>query len=666
MPGVGGGMRGGGRGDGIELPDDHELQRAPSSKRRFRAFMKHWRAGRIAGPAAGSDGGQAAPQRRQARRDERRRHLARYARWLWPARWRVFGVLAMALVVAGLDAAWPVLIGWMIDIIGPGANERLPDLARIAEPRNALLIIGLVCLVLIVAGRLIGLSRGYLQAVLGAELTQRLRRDLHDRLMHLPLSRLEGMKTGGIQSRLSGDVDGTAGLVQQAVIRPISALVRLLVVIGVLVAINWQVTALALGLLLICGLVYHRFVRRIRPVWRAMRKQRGEIDGRLNEVFGGIRVVRSFARERREQLEYAVGHHTVMREHVWTQLRMQLLLFSWEVLLPVVSLAIVVLGGWYVLEGELRVGQIVAMQLLSAQVLNPVLMIVRSVTETQRGLASMDRVYEVLDEAPEMPDRPGATIAPQRLERIDFEHVSFAYPAASGEPVREPVLRDFTLSVPGGTTVALVGPSGAGKTTVTNLVARYYDPSHGAIRLDGTDIRDFQLRSYRGLLGLVQQEVFLFDGTIHDNIAYARRDATPAEVETAARGANAWEFIAGLEQGLDTVIGERGVRLSGGQRQRIAIARAMLADPAILILDEATSNLDSDNERLIQESLDRLRMGRTTFVIAHRLHTIRNAELIVVLEHGRIVEQGDHVQLMRAGGPYAQMVAGQSVELSPA
>jgi ATP-binding cassette subfamily B protein/subfamily B ATP-binding cassette protein MsbA len=265
----------------------------------------------------------------------------------------------------------------------------------------------------------------------------------------------------------------------------------------------------------------------------------------------------------------------------------------------------------------------------------------------------MERVYDVLRRPMDKPDRPGAALAPQRVQTIEFDRVSFAYHEG------QMVLRDVSLRVPGGATVALVGPSGAGKTTITNLVARFYDPTAGTLRLNGIDLRDLQMLSYRSLLALVQQDTFLFDGTVAENIAYGRREATPAEIEHAARQANAHDFIMSFPAGYETIVGERGVRLSGGQAQRISIARAILADPQILILDEATSNLDSESEQLIQASLRRLLRNRTTFVIAHRLSTVMHADLIVVLEQGRVVETGTHVELLARESRYSAMVTRQ-------
>jgi ATP-binding cassette subfamily B protein/subfamily B ATP-binding cassette protein MsbA len=303
--------------------------------------------------------------------------------------------------------------------------------------------------------------------------------------------------------------------------------------------------------------------------------------------------------------------------------------------------------------GRASIGDIMAFQWYTFLLLNPVWNIVNSFSELQRSLAAMERVFDILALEGDKPDRPNAVDAPTDVREIRFEDVAFEYREG------RPVVRDFSVVVPGGSVVALVGRSGAGKTTVTDLVARFHDPTQGRILVNGTDIRDFRLRSYRDLLAIVQQDVFLFDGSVRDNIAYGRHQAVDAEVEDAARRANAHEFIEKLPEGYDTFIGERGVKLSGGQQQRLAIARAILAQPQILILDEATSNLDTESEQLIQASMATLLAGRTTFVIAHRLSTIRRADLILLMEEGRVIERGTHESLMSAGGVYREMVKRQ-------
>jgi ATP-binding cassette subfamily B protein/subfamily B ATP-binding cassette protein MsbA len=310
-------------------------------------------------------------------------------------------------------------------------------------------------------------------------------------------------------------------------------------------------------------------------------------------------------------------------------------------------------GGYLNVVGRASIGDIMAFQWYTFLLLNPVWQIVNSFSELQRSLAAMERVFDVLAMEDDKPDPPGARDAPPVVAEVRFEDVEFEYRAG------RPVVRDFNVTVPGGSVVALVGRSGAGKTTVTDLVARFHDPTRGRIFVNGDDIRGFRLRAYRDLLAIVQQDVFLFDGSVRDNIAYGRHDAADAEIEDAARRANAHEFIVRLPEGYGTFVGERGVKLSGGQCQRLAIARAILKSPQILILDEATSNLDTESEQLIQASMASLLAGRTTFVIAHRLSTIHRASLILLMEDGRIVERGTHETLMAARGRYFEMVRRQ-------
>ncbi|MBY0261905.1 MAG: ATP-binding cassette domain-containing protein, partial [Phycisphaerales bacterium] len=369
---------------------------------------------------------------------------------------------------------------------------------------------------------------------------------------------------------------------------------------------------------------------------------------------------RGFSRARGEAARFIRSNHFMSRQELLAWWWSRTVEVVWMLLLPLGSVGVLVYGGGRVLDGTLTIGDVMMFSAYLLMLLGPLESLSASATSIQAELASLDRVLDLLAEPREFEGAAGVGLAAvtrvpldttRAAGRITFEDVSFRYPGAETD-----VLSNVSVDIAAGSTVALVGPSGAGKTTLTNLVARFYDPTGGRLLLDGRDVRDIDVEDYRSLLGIVEQDVFLFDGTIAQNIGYARRDAGEAEIQAAAKAANAHGFILRLEEGYSTLIGERGVRLSGGQKQRIAIARALLADPRILILDEATSNLDSESEALIQQSLRSLMRGRTCFVIAHRLSTIRSADTILVVEHGRIVERGTHEELAALNGRYRQML----------
>jgi ATP-binding cassette, subfamily B, bacterial len=615
-----------------------------SSRQRYAEFVQKYKRHQLDDPAAAKDSG------RESARPEpvkRREYLRDYLRWLWPHRYAIGTVFALALLTAGLEMIEPLFMRFIVDRVL--LNSSLDRASRLSH----LHLTGAVFVGVVIISNLARVLKDYRQRLLNVRVMLSLRRSLFDRMLHLPLPKLWDMKTGGILSRLTGDVETTTGLLGMAVISPSVSLVRLIIAVTILFLLNWRLALTALAIIPGVMAISFTFSRRIRPIYRSVRKDIEHVDGRVGETFSGIRVVRAFAREARELRDYMLGRQTVLRKELFAHRRELLVWTSWGLLSAAINVVIIWYGGYLNVAGRASIGDIMAFQWYTFLLMNPVWNIVNSFSELQRSLAAMERIFEILAMADDKPDQPEARNAPRVVDEIRFEEVEFEYREG------KPVVRGFNVTVPGGTAVALVGRSGAGKTTVTDLVARFHDPTRGRILVNGADIREFRLKTYRDLLATVQQDVFLFDGSVRDNIAYGRHDATAEEIEDAARRANAHEFIVRLPEEYETFIGERGVKLSGGQCQRLAIARAIVASPQILILDEATSNLDTESEQLIQASMATLLAGRTTFVIAHRLSTIRRANLILLMEDGRIIERGTHEELMNARGAYHGMVLRQ-------
>jgi len=612
------------------------MNRSPiplTSKRRFQAFREST----------------------EARSEERSRrevstwpHRFRsYTAWLRPHRRTLFLVGVLGLSSITIDIIWPLASRYLIDrvILQPGLS--LTEKVR----RLALISAGIATLFL--ANSLLDLWRSFRSQLLDSRFSSALRARLFRRVLRLPMPDLNELKTGGVLSRLSTDVDYSTGLLQTALFNPLLSGVRLIATLTVIFTLDWRIAAIVLLAVPPIVIAQNVWLRQSRRIWKSIAQDRSEIDARVSEGLNGLRVIRGFAREHREESSFLRGQHTVIRKHSLATGTQRGVAMVWDLVMPLTQVTILGFGGYLVLRGQATVGTLMAFQGYLSRLIDPITELVKSNSETQRGFAALERVCDLLDKPAEKPDRPHAGAAPRRVREIHFNHVCFGY----GKDVS--AIKDFELRVPGGSLVALVGASGAGKTTLTDLVARFHDPTSGSIRLNGIDIRDIRLQSYRKLLGIVPQETFLFDGSVRDNIAYGRSNATRAEVEEAARSANAHEFIARLPEGYDTLVGERGVKLSGGQRQRLSIARAVLSGPQILILDEATSNLDTESEQLIQASMQRLLVDRTTFIIAHRLSTVRRADVIVVLARGRIVEVGNHESLLRRSGVYAEMVERQ-------
>jgi ATP-binding cassette subfamily B protein/subfamily B ATP-binding cassette protein MsbA len=558
-----------------------------------------------------------------------------------------------------------------------------PHLARLPiphEPHKLLAFVGVVMIGVTFVSVVVGMWGRWQATRITKRVAVTYRKRVFDHAVRLPLHRVYELKSGGVSSILREDAGGVGDLVFSMIYNPSRAIFQLAGSLVVLAFVNWRLLLGAILLLPTVWLTHRTWINRIRPIFRDIRTTRQGIDAHAAEAFGGIRVVRAFGRRRAEAGRFTTDNHYMTRQELFAWWWMRGIDIAWSLLIPLASALLLWFGGGKVLADKAAVaagtlpaaqafttGDLVMFLTFLGGMLGPIAALAESATGLQNQLAGFDRTLDLIEEPGEMPTTPdSAHVTKESVAgRITFDHVSFAYAESkrkdkkhsSTETTLGPtVLHDVDLDIAPGEIVALVGPSGAGKTTLCNLVARFYDPTEGTLTLDGVDLKQIDADSYRRLLGIVEQDTFLFDGTIADNISYGRRDATPEEIQDAAKRANAHDFIEKLDRDYDTLIGERGVKLSGGQRQRLTIARAILADPKILILDEATSNLDTESERLIQSSLRELMLGRTSFVIAHRLSTIRHADRILVIESGRIVEQGTHDELMAHSGRYRQMV----------
>jgi subfamily B ATP-binding cassette protein MsbA len=475
------------------------------------------------------------------------------------------------------------------------------------------------------------------------------RKQVQRHVLRLPVRAFDATQTGVLISRIMNDAEGIRNLVGTGLVQLVGGSVTAVIALGVLLWINWQLTLFLLVVLAIFGGVMAVAFRRLRPVFRERGKIQADITGRLTQTLGGIRVVKAYTAEPAEE---AVFHNGV--ERLFGNIRtamtgVSLVTAFGTVILGVLGVVMTLVGGRAILDGSMTTGDFVLYLVFIGLVAAPVIEIASIGTQITEAFAGLDRIREIRGQAREDEGDAQRTPCPRLVGDVVFDKVSFEY-----EPAK-PVLHGISLRAKAGSTTALVGSSGSGKSTLVSLVMAFNRPLSGRVLVDGLDLAQVRLREYREQLGVVLQENFLFDGTVAENIAFSRPLATRAEIEAAAALAYCDEFVRGFEHGYDTLVGERGVKLSGGQRQRIAIARALLADPRILILDEATSSLDSESEAVIQKSLAQLRHSRTTFVIAHRLSTIRAAEQILVIEGGRIVEQGTHGELYALGGRYREL-----------
>jgi ABC-type multidrug transport system fused ATPase/permease subunit len=484
-----------------------------------------------------------------------------------------------------------------------------------------------------------------------------LRRQVQAHIGKLSISFYDSNKTGVLVSRIMSDVEGVRNLIGTGLVEFVGGLMTGALALVVLLRISVTMTLIAFTVLLVFGVGLNKAFTTIRPIFRARPKITAEVTGRLTESLGGVRVVKGYHAEEREEKIFSAGVQRLLDNVLKTLTATSIMSLSAAALMGLVSAVVMFMGAHRILAGTMTLGTFLTYSIFLGLLVAPVFQIVAIGTQITEAITGLERTREILDEKIE-DEAPGRAVKLPRVSgQVVMEDVNFAYDS------RKEVLHDINFRAEPGTVTALVGPSGAGKSTIIGLIAAFYVPSSGRVLVDGIDLSTVKLDSYRTQLGVVLQETFLFDGTIRENVAFARPDASDAEILAACRIARVDEFAEAFENQYDTVVGERGVKLSGGQKQRVSIARAILADPRILILDEATSSLDSESEALIQEGLRYLMRGRTTFVIAHRLSTIRRADQILVIEAGRIIERGTHSSLYAAGGRYYDLYTKQhSVE----
>ncbi len=546
----------------------------------------------------------------------------------------------------GVAAILAMILGALTTLAVPWIIRNIIDEVLAAKNLVALNWIALGILVLFFLRGVFSYLQGYLMSYIANRVIIDIRNEVYARVQRLSLRFFDTRKTGSLMSRLTNDI----GALQTAIVDNFVNIVKeSVILIGSLVGmviLHWRLTLLCIIIVPLVSITIKYFGRKLKKSGHMMQERIADVTSHLQETIGGIRVVKSFFREDYEIARFRQINQASFGAAMKAARQSSQLSPIVEFIAAIAVTAIIWYGGWSVIDGELTAGELIAFLIYAINLANPVRRLSALYGDIQRSMAAGERVFALLDETPDIREKANAIALPVLRGDVVFDAVHFQY-----EPSKE-VLSGISFHAEPGQKIALVGPSGSGKSTIANLIPRFYDVTAGAIKIDGHDIRDVTLASLREQIGIVPQDTALFNTTIEENIRYGRLDATAEEVEAAVRAANAEEFVRQLPQGLQTPIGDRGLVLSGGQRQRIAIARALLKDPRILILDEATSALDTESEQLVQAALERLMIGRTAFIIAHRLTTIQDADHILVIDRGRIVESGTHQSLLALHGMY--------------
>ncbi|MFL0605736.1 ABC transporter ATP-binding protein [Cylindrospermopsis raciborskii] len=558
------------------------------------------------------------------------------------------------------------IIGLFIIICLSIFQVLIPQIARysidiIIPEKNIILLPWIATAILLVAifRGILDYFRIYLMSLFGQKIVEGIRRDLYQHVQKLSMSFFENHRTGDLMSRLAENVNTISTLISSDLSEISVDVFTVLAIIIYFLSVSWQLALLLVVTWPLQIYVTQVFSKFIQTAYMDVEHKAAEINNQIQDTLSNINAIKSFGNEKYETDRFSEQSRNYMEVNVKAIRLWSIFVPTTDTINIIASLIILVVGSWEVIADKLTIGEFTAFFAYANQVSRPILRFSKVTNILQKAIASSDRIFAILDIEPEIKERENAINLTSVRGRMRFENVNFAYHQG------KTVLHDFNLDIQPGMTVALVGSSGSGKSTIAKLAARFYDPKQGRILMDEYDLRDISLGSLRSHLGIVSQETLLLYGTIRDNIVYGKLDATDAEIEAAAKAANAHNFIMSFPNGYNSIVGERGVKLSGGQRQRLAIARVLVKNPQFVILDEATSALDTESEKLIQESLTQLLKGRTSLVIAHRLSTIQNTDLIVVLEGGKIVEMGTHKELIDKGGRYLELQTLQLTENLP-